>query len=225
MKKTWVQFACTFALPFLLLACGGGKKNDSQTDTTKTAKESTKTEETKKEPEKSAEPTELGDYDMKCTEANEASKLVFEGKTIDGKTLNKAFAFNFGGTLQLVYLANFEPDMKMLESGNIDNKKLQAGQFLVKLEFSRKNNKANKDLITTLAPYNRVITSKPEDESENRLLAYMHTAGKSYGSRFLGNGMLSGVTKKMVCGKVEMKGENDENYQLACTFSVANKLK
>lgn len=225
MKKNVIFMALVLSLAMFSCKGGGGKKDENNADSTPKNQESPSKDEAKKDNPKSAEPTELSDYEMKCTEANEATKLVFEGKNIDGKTLNKSFAFNFGGTSQLVYLANFEPDMKMLESGNIDNKKLQAGQFLVKLEFSRKNNKANKDLITTLAPYNRVITSKPDEESENRLLAYVHTAGKSYGSRFLGNGMLSGVTKKMVCGKVEMKGENDENYQLSCTFSVPNKLK
>lgn len=217
----------SFLLISMLFACGGGGKEKATEETTKTDSTETKAEnkEEKEVAKTPTEPTELGSYETKCDEQTAVSKLIFDGQEIDTKNLNKVYAMNFGGTSQMVYLANFEPDMKMLASGNIDNKKLQAGQILIKLIFSRRNNKTSKDLITTIAPYNRIIVSNPEEESQNGLLAYVHTQGKSYGNKFLGSGMLSAVTTKVVCGKIDMKGENDDKYQLVCTFYAENTLK
>jgi hypothetical protein len=225
MKKN-LLFPILLALVVFFTACGGGK-SDKTAEEAKIDSAETKSEnkETKEEPRKLAEPTELGDYEMKCEEKAEVSKLIFEGVNIDTKNITKTYAFNFGGTTQLVYLANFEPDMKMLESGNIDSKKLQVNQFLIKLQFTRRNNKDSKDLITTIAPYNRVIMSNPDETSENNVMAAVFTNGKEYGRKFLGKGMLSGVTKKAVCGKAEMQGENDDKYQLNCIFNAVNQYK
>jgi hypothetical protein len=226
MKKNILNFGIAF-LMVIVVSCG--KKEEKKQDETKGDSIQKNTienvEPKKEEPKKSQEPEKLSDYETKCDETNSISKLIFEGKEIDAKNITKAYAFNFGGTTQLVYLVNFEPDMKMLESGNIDNKKLQTGQVIVKLEFSRRNNKANKDLITVLAPYSRVIIPDANAESENKVLASIFIQGKSYGNKFLGSGMLSAVTTKIVCGKVEMKGENDDKYQLNCTFNTNNVLK
>jgi hypothetical protein len=225
MKKN-LFFPFLLALVMAFTACGGGKSNktieETKTDSTEAKVEN---QEAKEEPKKIAEPTELGDYEMKCEEKVEVSKLVFAGANIDTKTITKSYAFNFGGTSQLVYLTNFEPDMKMLESGNIKADKIQNGQVLIKLQFMRTNNKTKKDLITTVSVYDRVFVSNPESESENKIFAYVFTNGKAYGNAFVGRGIVSGVTKKLFCGKADMKGENDEKYQLACTFSAENQYK
>jgi hypothetical protein len=225
MKKT---ILVPFLFPILLgfTACGGGKSDKATEDTkTDTTEAKTENQEAKEETRKIAEPTELGSYETKCDEQIAVSKLIFDGQEIDTKNVTKSYAFNFGGTTQLVYLANFEPDMKMLESGNIKADKIQSGQVLIKLQFMRTNNKTKKDLITTVSVYDRIFTPNPESESENKVFAYVFTNGKAYGNAFLGRGIISAVTTKVACGKVDMKGENDDKYQLACTFSANNQLK
>jgi len=223
MKKIVLNFGIALLMA-TVVACGAKeekKQEDTKTDTSKAATQKTETK--TDEPKKTEEPEKLADYETKCNEANAISKLIFEGKEMDTKNINKAYAFNFGGTLQLVYLSNFEPDMKMLESGNINNSKLQAGQVIIKLQYTRRNDKAGKDLITNLNLYKRLPDAN--EETQNVVQAYIFTQGKVYGSKFLGSGMLSAVTTKVVCGKAEMIGENDDKFQLNCTFNAANTLK
>jgi len=224
MKK--IQISITLALLIGVFACGkkeDKKQDEGKTDTTKTEAKA----ENKEEPKKAAEPTELGSYETKCEETTSISKLIFDGKEIDTKNVTKTYAFNFGGTTQLVYLANFEPDIKMLESGNIKADKIQGGQVLIKLKFMRTNNKTKKDLITSVSVYDRIFVPNPESESENKVFAYIFTNGEAYGNALLGRGIISAVTTKVVCGKVDMKGEkaDESKYQLNCVFNAENKLK
>lgn len=216
-----------------LTACGGDKPADKSAKSGEPPKAAAKTEDKAKAPEakapeakKTAEPTALGDYEMKCTEPVAVTNLVFDGAKIDTKGFTKSYAFSVGGKEQNVYIANFDADVKMLQSGNIDIKKLQANQFVVKLIYRRNDNKAGKELITTISPYKRVINRDANSTDEGSLLAYVYTKDKAYGNRFLGDGMLTGVTTKMVCGKAAMKGESTEaeKYMLELTFNAANKV-
>ncbi len=227
MKK-YISNLLILVFTVVIFACGGGgSKEKVSEENTKTDSTEAKVEDKEEVAEVPAEPTELGSYETKCDEETAVTKLIFDGQEIDTKNITKTYAFNFGGKTQLVYLSNFEPDLKMLESGNIKAEKIQSGQVLIKLQFMRTNNKTKKDLITTVSVYDRIFTPNPELESENKVFAYVFSSGKAYGNAFLGRGIISAVTTKVACGKVDMKGENadESKYQLSCVFNVENQLK
>ena len=169
---------------------------------------------------------EMSDYQMQCDGPDiRIDKLIIAGKESDGADMKNLFAFNYGGGDQHIFLYNCNYDTKLLESGNVDNTKLKGKDCILQMHYLRRDVKENKPLVTTLTKYDRIPNTN--DGIANTVILTIHTAGRSY-AKIVGTSMLNGVTKTKVCGKVEMKGEFEEekNYQIQFVFNnLANNLK
>ncbi len=184
-------------------------------DSLKTAAENTSTEK-----------LEMSDYQMQCDGPDiKIEDLIIAGKKIDGTEMKNLYAFNYGGGDQHVFVYNCGYDTKLLESGNVDNTKLKGKDCILQMHYLRRDVKQNKPLVTTLTKYDRIPNTN--DGIENTVILTIHTAGRSY-AKIVGTSMLNGVTKTKVCGKVDMKGEFEEekNYRVLLVFNnLANNFK
>lgn len=219
----------TLALLMLTLgfnSCGNKQKEENKEAVTTQQKPNNDSLKATAENSVTAAKAEMSDYQMQCDGPDiRIDKLIIAGKETDGADMKNLFAFNYGGTNQYIFLYNCAYDTKLLESGNVDNKKLKGKDCIIQTQYLRRDIKENKELVTTLTKYDRIPNTN--DGIENTVILTIHTAGKSY-AKIVGTSMLNGVTKTKVCGKVDMKGEFEEekNYQVLFVFNnLANNLK
>lgn len=219
----------TLALVMLTLgfnSCGSKEKEQNKGAAVVEQKPNGDTLKTATENTSSTEKLEMSDYQMQCDGPDiKIEKLIVAGKESDGADMKNLFAFNYGGGDQHVFVYNCNYDTKLLESGNVDNTKLKGKDCILQMHYLRRDVKENKPLVTTLTKYDRIPNTN--DGIENTVILTIHTAGRSY-AKIVGTSMLNGVTKTKVCGKVDMKGEFEEekNYRVLLVFNnLANNFK